>query len=390
MYFQTIERNKNCYGFYADGRIFIDVLPERPSKTWDYSHLCDENTEIAKIYCNGKTLLDVCPEQLKQEAEESFDRLKAFMRSMVHAKIDLDYNCFYDLLPEKFIIEHFELRNKITKHVLENYEKPANYQHLHDAAELVYEIEQHKLNIDLETIKKKLPNPKAQRFLKNKHPNKIKYNIFGAVTGRLTLGKDSFPILNLDKELRDCIKPTNHRFVELDYNSAELRVLLALCGKEQPTIDLHEWNSVHIFDGKLNRAKAKQKIFSWLYDDKINTLAEKVYDKQVIIDKFYNGSEVNTVYNRKIVCDKEHAVNYVIQSTATDLVVEQAHKIQEILKNKKSFIAFYLYDSVVLDFHKDDLKLLKEIKETFANTRFGSFLANVSIGKNFGQMEKMQ
>ena len=228
------------------------------------------------------------------------------------------------------------------------------------------------------------------RSLKSKYPNKIKYNIYGSITGRLTLGKDSFPILNLDKELRDCIKPTNHRFVELDYNSAELRVLLALSGKEQPTIDLHEWNSTHIFDGKLNRTKAKQKIFSWLYDDKINNLAEKVYDKQIIIDRFYDGNEVNTVYNRKIVCDKEHAVNYVIQSTATDLVVEQAHKIQEILKGKKSFIAFYLYDSVVLDFHKDDLKLLKEIKDIFANTRFGKFLANVSVGKNFGEMEKMQ
>ena len=336
---------------------------------------------LFRSLCGGKTLIEACPEELKEEAQQSFNKLKAYMRSMAHAKIDLDYNCFYDLLPEFFLAEHFELRNKITRYVVENYNKPDNYEHLRNAAELVYEIEQHKLNIDLEVIKKKLPNPKAQRFLKSKYPNKIKYNIYGSITGRLTLGKDSFPILNLDKELRDCIKPTNHRFVELDYNSAELRVLLALSGKEQPTIDLHEWNSTHIFDGKLNRTKAKQKIFSWLYDDKINNLAEKVYDKQIIIDRFYDGNEVNTVYNRKIVCDKEHAVNYVIQSTATDLVVEQAHKIQEILKGKKSFIAFYLYDSVVLDFHKDDLKLLKEIKDIFANTRFGKFLANVSVGK---------
>lgn len=390
MYFQTIERNKNCFGFYADGVINIDVYPARPSKTWDYTHLCDDNTELAKIYCGGKTLLEACPEHLKEEAIQSFDKLKAYMRSMAYAKIDLDYNCFYDLLPEKFLLEHFELRNKITKYVLENYEKPENYESLRNACELVFNIEQHKLNIDLNTVKQKLPNPKAQRFLKNKYPNKIKYNVFGAVTGRLTLGKDSFPILNLDKELRDCLKPNNHRFVELDYNSAELRVLLSLCGKQQPDIDLHEWNSANIFGGKLERSKAKQKIFSWLYDDKINNLAEKVYDKQIIIDKFYDGKQVNTVYNRKIECDKEHAVNYVIQSTTTDLVVEQAHKIQKILQGRKSFIAFYLYDSVVLDFHQEDLKLLKQIKDTFADTRFGTFLSNVSTGKNFGQMEKIK
>jgi len=388
MYFQTIERNKNCFGFYADGSIKIDLPPSHPSKTWDYTHLCDDSTELAKIYCGGKTLLEVCPEELKDEAVQSFDKLKAFMRSMVHAKIDFDVNCFYDLLPEKFLLEHFEIRNKITKYVLENYEKPKNYETLRDASELIYNIEQHKLNIDLESVKKKLPNPKAQRFIKNKYPNRIKYNVFGAVTGRLTLGKDSFPILNLDKELRDCIKPNNHRFVELDYNSAELRVLLAMCNKEQPTIDLHEWNSINIFGGKLDRSKAKQKIFSWLYDKKTNELAEKVYDKQIIIDKFYDGNKVKTVYNREIECDQEHAVNYVIQSTATDLVVEQAHKIQKILQGRKSFIAFYLYDSVVLDFHKEDMHLLKQIANTFSNTRFGNFLTNVSVGKNFGEMEK--
>jgi len=390
MYFQTIERNKNCYGYYADGAIHIDLLPENPYVTWDYTHMCNDNTILAKLYCGGKSLLEVCPDDLKEEAAESFDKLKAYMRSMIHAKIDLDVNCFYDLLPSSFLVDHFELRNKITKHVIENYEKPSNYNSLRNAAELSFNIEQHQLNIDLETIKKKLPNVKAQRFLKNKHPNKMKYNVFGAVTGRLTLGKDSFPILNLDKELRDCLKPNNHRFVELDYNSAELRVLLSLNDKEQPKIDLHEWNSINIFNGKYDRVKSKQKIFSWLYDSKSNDLAEKVYDKQIIIDKFYNGNEVNTVYNRKITCDKEHAINYVIQSTTTDLVVEQAHKIQKILNNKKSFIAFYLYDSVILDFHYDDTHLLKEISNTFSQTRLGTFLTNVSVGKNFGQMEKIK
>jgi mRNA-degrading endonuclease YafQ of YafQ-DinJ toxin-antitoxin module len=388
MLFQTIERNKNCYGFYANGQINIDLLPDRPSQTWDYTHLCDENTELAKIYCGGKTFLDVCPENLKEDAVESFDKLKAFMRSMMHAKVDLEENCFYDLLPEKFILEHFELRNKVTDHVLQTHDKPANYEHLRNASELIFNIQQNKLKIDLETVKNKLPNPKAQRFLKSNYPNKINYNLFGAVTGRLTLDKTSFPILNLDKDMRDCLKPNNHRFVELDYNSAELRVLLALSGEKQPNIDLHEWNAKHIYGGKLDRAKAKQKIFSWLYDTKNDVLAEKIYDKELIIKNYWNGNEVETVYKRKIQCDKDHAVNYVIQSTASDLVLEQAYKIHKLLSGKKSYVAFYLYDSIVLDFHFDDLALLKQVADTFADTRFGNFLTNVSVGRNYGEMRK--
>lgn len=388
MLFQTIERNRNCYGFYADGLIQVDLLPSRPSQTWDYTHLCDENTDLAKIFCGGKSFLEVCPDHLKDEAEQSFDKLKAFMRSMVHAKIDFNENCFYDLLPEKFLLQHFELRNKITKHVLDTYEKPANYKHLRDAAELIFNIQQNSLKIDLEVVKSRLLDVKAQRFLKANHPNKINYNLFGAVTGRLTLDKTSFPILNLDKDLRDCIKPNNHRFVELDYNSAELRVLLALSGKPQPDIDLHEWNVKNIYGGKIDRVKAKQKIFSWLYDTKNDVLAEKTYDKQLIIDKFWNGNEVETVYKRKIQCDKDHAVNYVIQSTSSDLVLEQAYKVHKLLSGKKSYVAFYLYDSIVLDFHFDDLQLLKQVAETFADTRFGKFLTNVSVGRDYGNMRK--
>ena len=62
----------------------------------------------------------------------------------------------------------------------------------------------------------------------------IKYNIFGTKTGRLTTKPNSFPILTLKKEYRSILKPNNDLFVELDYNAAELRVLLTLMNVEQP------------------------------------------------------------------------------------------------------------------------------------------------------------
>ena len=47
-----------------------------------------------------------------------------------------------------------------------------------------------------------------------------------------------------------------------------------------------------------------------------------------------------------------------------------------------------IHDSLVLDFSLEDKKDLLEIIDVFSDTDLGKFKANVSIGKNFGNMEK--
>ena len=68
--------------------------------------------------------------------------------------------------------------------------------------------------------------------------------------------------------------------------------------------------------------------------------------------------------------------------------MKQMIKIHDCLKDKQSFIAFSLHDSLVLDFSKEDLKNVPELVTMFSNTDLGQYLTNVSIGKNFGEMKK--
>ena len=74
----------------------------------------------------------------------------------------------------------------------------------------------------------------------------------------MTTQSNSFPILTLDKSYRSVLKPNSDWFVELDYNAAELRVLLGLSGKEQPEGDLHKWNVENVYKGEITREQAKK------------------------------------------------------------------------------------------------------------------------------------
>jgi DNA polymerase I-like protein with 3'-5' exonuclease and polymerase domains len=223
-----------------------------------------------------------------------------------------------------------------------------------------------------------------------KNVPKIAYNPYGTITGRLGVQSGSFPILNVSREARRAILPNNDCFVELDFNAAELRVLLALNGKDQPENDIHEWNAKNVFKESLDRDEIKKKTFSWLYNPKaVDKTLETCYNKERVKEKYFDGSHVNTTFGRKIEADDHHALNYIVQSTTSDLFLKQAIKIWKILKGRRSNVAFTIHDSLIMDYHLSDKELIKDLIEEFSNTELGKFKVNVSGGKNFGNMKKM-
>jgi DNA polymerase I-like protein with 3'-5' exonuclease and polymerase domains len=219
----------------------------------------------------------------------------------------------------------------------------------------------------------------------------IKYDIFGTKTGRLTTKKNSFPILTLAKEYRSVMKPKNDRFVEFDFNAAELRTLLALSGKKQPKEDIHEWNVKNVYRGLVSRKEAKQKIFAWLYNpESKDYLSDRIYDRGLVIKKYFDGAQVSTFFNRTIPADEHHALNYIIQSTTSDLFLRRMIEVHNFLRDKKSFISFCLHDSLVIDFAEEEKHLISEIKQIFSETDLGRFVVNISVGKNFGEMKRIK
>jgi len=391
--FETLDNKQDCIGIYCNGRIHKESFPENLSGTWSYTpYLNRRSIEYASLYCGKSFVGSACPEHLEHRWLKISDKLKAFLRSFEEAKVDLNENCFFDLVPERFLLEFCDVKNKITKHVLETFKRPHNYDFLARLSKVVYDIENQKLNIDLFPLDKaiyKFKTRQARTKISNAEPY-VKYDIFGTKTGRLTTKKNSFPILTLAKEYRSVLKPRNERFVEFDFNAAELRTLLALSNKKQPEEDIHEWNAKNVYRGLISREEAKQRIFAWLYNpESKDHLSDQTYDRESVVKEYFDGAQVSTFFNRVVPADKRRALNYIIQSTASDLFLRRMVAVHDFLKDKKSFIGFCLHDSLVVDFAEDEKHLIPEIKEIFSETELGEFVVNTSIGKNFGDMKRI-
>jgi hypothetical protein len=63
--------------------------------------------------------------------------------------------------------------------------------------------------------------------------------------------------------------------------------------------------------------------------------------------------------------------------------------LRDFFKDCRTKVCYLLHDSVILDFAKEDIDKFLEAKRIFGDTRFGKYVVNSSIGKNFGEMKEI-
>ena len=394
MRFQILDVKGECVGYYANHLLVPGSPLPTSGATWDYStHLGPGPYELARIYASGSTLTEVCPPELAEEWETIKKTLRACLKAYKTAGLSLDDNCFYDVLPEYFLYQYVEAQDRITHHVLDTYDRPENYEQMYNLLEMLQSIRQQYLNIDVAPIGHLFHSVRGKNFQRTLQSVRAvcDYNPWGTITGRLATHSNTFPILTMNREFRGCVKPNNDWLLELDFNAAELRTLLALAGVDQPQNDIHDWNVKNVFGGKLSREEAKVKTFAWLYSSNENKDLERLYNKDLVRNKYWDGCKIKTDYGRIIEnVDEHHALNYIVQSTTIDMVHEQAYKVYELLKGRKSHIAFLIHDAVYIDLAEEDRYEILNLLDTFKQTRYDRFKVNVSVGRNLGEMKELK
>ena len=391
---QNVDFKKDCnLAIFETGKVEEISSDSHISGTWSYFEELPDAAIIAQFLCLEKDIKTACPDYLSEEWDRVNLLMNAVKKSLVTAKVDCISNCIYELIPEYILLDFYGVKNRITKHVIKHHKKPKVYDHLIEASKLILDIKKRAVNIDMKSLKSSLGPVKINRFYKKLKKTKmiVDYDIFGTKTGRLTCKRGTFPMLNLDKDLRQFIVPSNDLFLELDINGAELRAMLFLLEKEQPDLDIHDWNQTKVFKGSVTREEAKKRVFAWLYNDESkDTALNGEYDRDSLKNKYFSGESIVTPYGREIKCDEYHSINYLLQSFSNDILLEQAYNINNFLNTSDSGVCFLMHDSIILDFSKKDVNIVESLISMFENTKHGKTKANVRIGKNLGDLRELK
>jgi hypothetical protein len=372
MYFQIIDNNKKCLKMYAlDDYMDYRLVPNL-NKTWKHSeHLSErDDVDYAYLYSPDGEVGSICPMFILDSWKKTSGKISAIMKSVVTSKCNVEDYCIYDYIPPEILTAFLKDKENIMRYVFSSVEKPPHYDILKKAHVLTEEMN-------------------AKSNLYNGQRKNTNYSIFGTRTGRLSNKKSGIPILTMKKEERKSLEPSNDLFVEFDFNAAELRTLLALSNKEQPANDIHEWNMQQV-GMEITRDEMKKRTFAWLYNPEArDPLLERLYSRDWVKDNYRYKQGIKTPFLRYIETDERRSLNYIVQSTSSDVCIEQAYKLREFFKRSRTKICYLLHDSVILDFAKEDVSKFMEAKRIFGETRFGNYVVNSSIGKNFGEMKEV-
>ena len=303
------------------------------------------------------------------------------------------------------ISKHYETQEKIYEKIvdflsLKNYNSYYNHEYIR----VFHDIEKQGITLDMPVFTMNF-KPKNAKF--NIKDDKIytQYNLYN-FTSRPTNSFNSINFAALPKhgEARSAIVPQNDMLFEFDYDSYHPRILAKLIGYEFTEASVHTHLGKMYFKTEELTAEqyqaSKELTFKQLYGGVFEQYKDIPFFKQVaayveLLWKDFNSlGYVHLVGGRKLFAKNienitpQKLLNYIIQSGETFYNVISIRNVLRYLENKKSNIILYTYDSILVDYSRDDGKeVLREIKNLL-ESEFG-FKVNASYGTDYNNLSKV-
>jgi len=265
-----------------------------------------------------------------------------------------------------------------------------------------YGIEKQGIALDMPLFNEYF-NPQNSNFSIKDDKIYTQYNLYN-FTSRPTnaFNNINFAALNKTNGSREAIIAQNDMLFEFDYEAYHPRILGKLIGYEFDKGSIHTHLGQMYFKTDVLTPEqyqaSKELTFKQLYGGVFEQYKDIPFYAKVgqYTDKIYrdfnSDGYIHLVGGRKLFAKDvinptpQKLLNYLIQSGETYYNVNSIKGVQDYLATKQSNIILYTYDSILVDYHRDDGKeTLLEIKRLLEEP-FG-FKVTTKYGKNYNNLK---
>lgn len=235
------------------------------------------------------------------------------------------------------------------------------------------------------------------------------YNLY-TQTGRPSNAYKGVNYAALDEDQRPVFQSRfeNGKMLNVDYDAFHLRIVSALTGYDAPKGSFHEHlGKLYFGEDELSEEdykEAKKFTFQFLYNPKgipdellqlqffssVKELTERIWDI------YQTHGVISTAKHKRQITGSNienfnpaKALNYVLQATSTEVVMEKAKKCMDHISRQgyNTKLVLYLYDSLLFDLHPDDPNTIVEELEGIMEDEH--LTVNSEIGDRFGKLEEI-
>lgn len=336
------------------------------------------------------------PQLIDVQLINSYLHLQDINIEQYESKVESDFKRkYYTEAPSTLIpiAKHYEKYENVYDHIEQTINKTSdNLEHCgflnHYIVPLFYNIEKQGIKLSKEPFIehfKSLPNPK---FSVSKGKIYTQYNLY-TLTGRPSNAFNgiNFAALNKTNGERAAFIPENDKLVEIDFKAYHPTIIAKLAGYEF-TGNIYD-QLANEFPGSTPET-IKELVFQQLYGGVRKDFQDKPFFKQVYnyTNKLWSdnegsiGTQFGKCFTKQMIENPtpQKLLNYIVQNTETIFNVVQFSAVINLLKDKKTKIILYTYDSILLDYDSSE-NLLDSI------TSLLKFNYSTKSGQNYAEIE---
>ena len=356
---------------------YILCINHSESLSLSITDILDKLSKVNNLYVLDKKAVlhhfpTLSPQLIDVQLISSYHTLQNINIEQYESKVETDFKRkYYTEAPSTLIpiAKHYEKYENVYDHIEQTINKISEdlepYAFLnHYVAPLFYNIEKQGIKLSKEPFIehfKTLPNPK---FSVSKGKIYTQYNL-NTLTGRPSNAFNgiNFAALNKTNGERAAFIPENDFLVEIDFKAYHPTIIAKLAGYEF-TGNIYD-QLANEFSGSTPET-IKELVFQQLYGGVRKDFQDKPFFKQVndyTNQLWSNDGAIGTQFGKRFTKEMienltpQKLLNYIVQNTETIFNVVQFSAVMNLLKDKKTKIILYTYDSILLDYDSSEILL---------------------------------